>query len=180
MLSRHSRPSAAGSFSGDIIFLDVDGVLNTRSSRENGDHLPTSDCLDNLSYIMAHANKPSIVLSSTWRLDPALLDALKERLPPILDCTPDLERSSTGDRVDEILKWLREHAGSMSPEWVAIDDLDLPRMNPKLDAAHFVRTRDASGLTRACAEEALIKLRRLRWNDVGSVRGARGTATAPP
>jgi hypothetical protein len=158
--------------SGDIIFLDIDGVMNTRSSRENGDHLPTSECLENLSFIMAHAYKPSIVLSSTWRLDPALLEALKPHLPPIFDCTPDLERSSTGDRVDEILKWLQEHtAPTMSPAWVAIDDLDLLRMNPKLNAANFVRTSDGSGLTRACAEDVLNKLSCLRRSDVhvGSV-----------
>ena len=105
--SPHSR---SGTMSGDIIFLDIDGVMNTRSSRENGDHLPTSECLKNLSFIMAHAYKPSIVLSSTWRLDPALLEALK----------PQLHRSSialpilSGAR--QVIAWMRYSSGCKSTQ----------------------------------------------------------------
>ena len=123
---------------------------------------------------MEHADHASIVLSSTWRLDSALLHALERVFDKqgltIYDHTPDLEKTSTGDRVDEILMWLREHRQPITPgsndtikvAWVAIDDLDLLRMNPKLDPDHFVRTRDANGLTRACAEEVLVKLQRTR------------------
>ena len=161
---------------GDIIFLDIDGVLNTRSSRDDGDHLPVQECLDNLAHIIKHAHRPSIVLSSTWRLDSTLLSALKkvfdERGLEILDCTPDLEKGHTGDRVDEILLWLSKYstAGKRAPAWVAIDDLDLLRMNPRLDAKNFMRTRDSSGLTADCAEEVVAKLRRAR----GSVRSVEG------
>ena len=43
-----------------------------------------------------------------------------------------------------------------------IDDLDLTSINSRLSDAHFVRTDDAMGLTRAAADEAVIKLQRQR------------------
>ena len=50
-----------------IIFLDVDGVLNSRASREASETaLPDSACLDCLKRIVK-ATGSAIVLSSTWR-----------------------------------------------------------------------------------------------------------------
>ena len=46
-----------------------------------------------------------------------------------------------------------------APPYIAIDDLALQAMNPKLADVHFVRTNDKDGLTRAKAEEAVRKLR---------------------
>ena len=165
--SRASSSSAAtaGSLAdADIIFLDIDGVLNNRSSREDGDHLPTADLLDNLRFCVSVST--IIVLSSTWRLDSTLrlplIETLKSVGLSVHSSTPDLEKLHTGDRVDEIICWLREHDHSASAPWVAIDDLDLLAMNPKMQSAHFVRTLDGTGLTRANAEEVIFKLRQLR------------------
>jgi len=72
-------------------------------------------------------------------------------------CTPDLECLCTGDRVDEILRWLADNSETPEP-WLAIDDVDLLGMNTKLSSQHFVRTTDAVGLTHAGVEEALTKL----------------------
>lgn len=73
--------------------------------------------------------------------------------------TPDLEQSARGDRVDEILLWLEMRAAkSPVASWVAIDDMDLLRKNPRLKEANFVHTEDEKGLDREKMEEALRKL----------------------
>ena len=35
-----------------LLFLDVDGVLNSQATREDGDHLPAPMLLDNLARIV--------------------------------------------------------------------------------------------------------------------------------
>lgn len=80
----------------------------------------------------------------------------------ILGDTPDKSADCSGDRVDEILQWLRDHGSGVQQPWVAIDDLDLLTMNPKLSPRHFVRTRDSIGLTLDNAERAIELLHRQR------------------
>jgi hypothetical protein len=86
----------------DLLFLDVDGVLNNRASREDGDHMPTTAALDHLEYLVQTAHQTRIVLSSTWRLDAQLRDALVkmfgQRGLAIYSQTPDLEATHRGDR----------------------------------------------------------------------------------
>ena len=59
--------------------------------------------------------------------------------------------------MDEILQWMQQPELAVEA-WIALDDMNLMKMNSKLDAAHFVRTDDAVGLTRDKAEEAITKL----------------------
>jgi len=154
-----AAPMGTDNLAAPIIFCDVDGVLNSRASREDGDHMPTAEHLSNLVHA---AQGCTLVLSSTWRLDPVLAVPLAAVLESVglrvYSKTPDLEATSSGDRVDEILLWLREHRAESLP-WVAIDDLDLLAMNPRLVPRNFVRTRDSVGLTRANAEEAISAIR---------------------
>uniref|UniRef100_A0A7S4B6R3 Uncharacterized protein n=1 Tax=Chrysotila carterae TaxID=13221 RepID=A0A7S4B6R3_CHRCT len=51
-----------------VVFLDVDGVLNSRATRENGDHDPHPALVAELARLVneCHAH---VVLSSTWRLE---------------------------------------------------------------------------------------------------------------
>ena len=148
-----------------IVFLDIDGVLNSRVSRENGDHLPDPAMLSNLKLAMQQVPNCLIVLSSTWRLDSTLARPLRDVLSSeglsITDFTPDLEKLHIGDRVDEIILWLREHKSEGLP-WVAVDDMDLLAMNSKLTAEHFVRTYDGTGLTPGNADELRLKLQAQR------------------
>ena len=163
-----------------LLFLDVDGVLNSRTSREDGDHLPTDTALDYLSLICRETSC-SIILSSTWRLDSSLLGALKMTLRlhglEIAGCTPDLEKDCRGDRVDEIHAFLRT-SGCCAQPWIAIDDLDLLSMNPKLRPVHFVRTRDSIGLTHANAAEAIEQLYIQQKGDSPSLQASLATAEA--
>ena len=166
-LRRRRRAAHSWADDCDLIFLDVDGVLNSRVSRDTGDHLPADEPLANLCHVINSSCKATIVLSSTWRLDRQLSEALQKVLATVGLCfvssTADL--TYTGDRVDEILLWLREHparGSGAARAWVALDDLDLLGMNAKLTPEHFVRTRDGIGLTRQDAERAIAQLRSQR------------------
>jgi predicted phosphodiesterase len=162
----------------DLLFLDVDGVLNSRVSRDDGDHLPAPDMMAHLRYAVQQAHSCKIVLSSTWRLDAPLLEGLRHSLSEaglsLHSATPTLEITHTGDRVDEIMLWLRSNHAEDLP-WVAIDDIDLLAMNGKLSARNFVRTRDGTGLTRANAEEIVSKLQLQRTQSLEqpSIAGGR-------
>lgn len=164
-----------------VLFLDVDGVLNSQESRAlDPSHMPSADALANLVHIAHTAGPLRVVLSSTWRLDVELRLRLSEALRGIgielAGDTPDL--TCSGDRVDEIISalWKASSSGRDILPWLAIDDMDLLYMNPKLHPDAFVRTDDAVGLTRAKAEEAVEKLTKQRqavnepgWGDSASL-----------
>lgn len=150
-----------------VLFLDVDGVLNSQESRAlDPSHMPSADALANLGHIVSTAGPLRVVLSSTWRLDAEprlrLSEALRGIGIELAGDTPDLETS--GDRVDEIISslWETSSSGRDILPWLAIDDMDLLYMNPKLHPDAFVRTDDRVGLTRAKAEEAVEKLTKQR------------------
>ena len=163
-----------------ILFLDIDGVLNSQASRRTGDaqrvpgqelymsQLPTEEMLANLADVARAAGPLQIVLSSTWRCSPdtraAVVEALRSVGLTLAGDTPELEASCRGDRVDEIISALHRHStsGRDCLPWVALDDMDLMAMNTKLDSASFVRTDDAVGLTRAKTDEAIAKLQAKR------------------
>lgn len=120
-----------------IIFLDIDGVLNTGastlynlrefpedSSRENRAKFDPMAC-SNLNYLLETFPESKIVISSTWRKLKSL-DELKEifrmnKIHPdkIIGVTPSL-----GDRVKEIHAWCDEN-GVDAKETCAIDDAGL-------------------------------------------------------
>ena len=102
------------------IFLDIDGVLNCKRT-ENPRKLPyvvQPDLLARLMGVVEHTGA-EIVLSSTWRYDPAGLFSAKYHGIPFVDVIPDLPKRP---RRDEILAWLGAH-----PEvkrFAVIDDED--------------------------------------------------------
>ena len=174
MTHRVTHPSTLMAVPRDasIIFLDVDGVLNSKVSRDTGNHLPAEEPLDNLVRICTSVHAGTIVLSSTWRLNSDARDALAHVLASVglafISATPDFSVSCKGDRVDEILSWLETHCKDGNRPWVALDDLDLLLMNPKLRPPHFVRTRDSIGLTRENADEAIRLLQAQRTGMIRS------------
>ena len=152
-----------------IVFLDVDGVLNTQSSREDDvNHLPAQEFLQNLKFLV-DSTQCKIILSSTWRLS----DYKRSQLDHVFlqyglainGATPDLEKTARGDRVDEIFLWLEMHAAKSEhvQAWVAVDDMDLLRQNPRLKEENFVRTSDEKGFNLPKMEEALQKLLAAEW-----------------
>jgi hypothetical protein len=151
----------------NVIFLDIDGVLNST------DYLPQTlalgwegwkenidpDRVTKLNRIIGSLNamgqQTDVVLSSTWRFHfdkEDMTQMLQERgfLFEIIDVTPPVIK----DRVEAILHWIESPLGAQYDNWIAIDD----------DRAcwalgyHWIRTVD--GLTDGDVEWAINRLRR--------------------
>lgn len=163
------------------MYLDVDGVLNTLASRSSKQHLD-SELLSNLRRIIDSVPGTAIVLSSSWRHQPALVEALESKfsafgIAPPIDKTGDVplprpppQGLSRSDRM--IDAHLRRLANQRSTEviksvatrrpraWIAIDDLDLLQPPPDgsgmqaLTPEHFIHTVDTGGLTAERADLA--------------------------
>ena len=90
-----------------VIFLDIDGVLNTSKTR-NPRKLPyivERRLVGRLKRLL-RKTRAKVVLSSTWRYDPAGLFSARYHGIPFIDCTPDLANKP---RRNEILVWLKRH-----------------------------------------------------------------------
>jgi HAD domain in Swiss Army Knife RNA repair proteins len=103
-----------------VIFLDIDGVLNCESTT-NPRKLPyvvEPRLLELLKRLLTLADA-KVVLSSTWRYDPAGVFSAKHWGIPFIDVIPDMPARP---RRDEIVAWLKTH-----PEverYAVIDDED--------------------------------------------------------
>ncbi|TXK52380.1 hypothetical protein FVR03_01300 [Pontibacter qinzhouensis] len=146
-----------------VIFLDIDGVLNTTSHlellrkkaikcRDEFGHLFCPDAVENLEYL-SHVSGAKVVISSTWRASglKVIKDLFKYRMieVDILSVTPFLNTP----RGEEIAAWLSEN--DYVTNYVIIDD-DAD-MTPE-QAPFFVQTGVKKGLTRELANKALTIL----------------------
>ena len=147
-----------------LIFLDIDGVLNSNEYYNStlithGKTLGVSDKLLNLFKKVVEKTNAKIILSSNWRLSYEKLIEIKRELfkidTYISDITPDLNK--IGDRVDEILLWLKKN-NKKSSKWVAIDDMNLLFMNNKLHKNNFVKINPEIGLTEKNCQDIIYKL----------------------
>ena len=140
-----------------IIFLDVDGVLNTVSDyRVFGHGYINNEYVALLAYVVKHTGA-RIVLTSNWRLldrDQSLVEeALSLHKMEIFDVTPTLEPEVDGEHVfrhKEIQWWLDNH----TPDKFAILDDD-SRAN--IDGSFF-QTDETIGLTHEIANQVIAHL----------------------
>jgi hypothetical protein len=136
-----------------VIFLDIDGVLNSHRSavaygglpHHAADHRGRFDeiAVRLVRGIAARAGA-QVVLSSSWRADPEWREIGNALGIPLLDRTPQM----LGPRGKEIAAWLEAHP---KVECYAILDDD-PDMLPE-QLPYFVQTSYNDGLTWACAEK---------------------------
>lgn len=119
----------------ELIFLDVDGVLNNKFSwpKYEDDYVPTPDemymssfddqCVGRLLKILDEFPKAKIVVSSTWRIDPFLMGILKIKLGDysrrIIGQTIQF---SHGHRGMEIEHYLLTHHRGKKVKMVIVDD----------------------------------------------------------
>jgi len=142
-----------------IIFLDVDGVLNSIRSRKifGSDYIDES-CLTILSSIVNKTNA-LLVLSSSWRLNiedrRKISIALSKQNLKIWDFTPviKIDENSCVDRSEEIILWLSKN----SVDKFAIIDDD-PRAS--IDGSFF-KTNEYFGLTNETADRVVLHLNNL-------------------
>jgi HAD domain in Swiss Army Knife RNA repair proteins len=103
-----------------IIFLDIDGVLNSKKT-PNPRKFPyvVDPKLLRLLVGLIEKTDAKIVLSSTWRLDPIAIMAAKYWGVPVFDLCPDMPDRP---RRDEITEWIAAH--SDVTRFAVIDDED--------------------------------------------------------
>jgi hypothetical protein len=132
-----------------IIFADIDGVLNCKRT-PNPRKLPyvADPALVARFKALVDQSGADVVLSSTWRYDPAGLFSAKYWDIPFVDVLPDLPDQP---RRNEILAWLKRH-----PEvtrFIVIDDED-----DALDGLPLFQPSSATGLTAKIVEGAVAYL----------------------
>jgi hypothetical protein len=157
MLTRTDRLSK-------VIFLDIDGVLNCQRT-SNPRYLPyiIDDALLARLRQLVDRTDASVVLSSTWRYDPAGIFSAKRYGIPFIDVIPDLPHEPRGK---EILQWLQEH-----PEvtrYIVIDDED-----DDLDRLPLFQPSSGMGLTEEIAAGAAEYLNGKTDKDMRSNRFVR-------
>ena len=126
-----------------VIFVDIDGVLNCRRT-PNPRKLPyvvDPILFDRLMSVVERTGA-EIVLSSTWRYDPAGLFSAKYWGIPFTDVIPDLPDRP---RRDEILAWLDAH--TTVTRFAVLDDED-----DELDELPLFQPSSHTGLTDVIAE----------------------------
>lgn len=160
-----------------ILFLDIDGVLNTKRHHEycyeNG--IENSDeygylfdpvAVQNLTKIVDESGA-CIVISSSWKYSglSTLLDMWNDRSLPgrVIDITPDTESDEFLLNADlenmelfscrgyEIKEWLTAH-GKGVESYAILDDEQ--EMLPE-QQSHFVQTNTAVGITEEDAEKVI-------------------------
>lgn len=139
-----------------IIFLDIDGVLNSyRSCTAYGAYPLRNDTEDKFDMVAVRLIEVAckkcnaeIVLSSTWRLEKDWKN-LKETLRlPIIDKTPAV---LSGDRGHEISLWLEDNTIF---EYVVVDDNEVGSSHKN----NFVRTDPKNGLSYEDYQKILVIL----------------------
>jgi HAD domain in Swiss Army Knife RNA repair proteins len=147
-----------------IIFSDIDGVLNCRRT-PNPRKFPyiAEPRLVARLHAVLERTKAQIVLTSTWRYDPAGLFSAKHWGIPFIDITPDLPKEP---RSNEILAWLRDHPGVT--RFVVLDDED-----DALDGLPLFQPSAVTGLTEEMAQGLVDYLAGRTEQDMRSSRLSR-------
>jgi hypothetical protein len=126
-----------------VIFTDIDGVLNCKAT-PNPRKFPyvIDPILLERFNRMVERSGARVVLSSTWRYDPAGLFSAKRCGIPFVDITPDLPEKP---RRDEILAWLCDRPGVS--RYAVVDDED-----DELDGLPLFQPSSRTGLTEEIAK----------------------------
>lgn len=144
-----------------IIFLDIDGVLNTDqiirdySKRHNKYDVVSSELISKLNKIV-EKTKAKVVISSSWRNVFSKKKIVNKYLIPngfkgeVIDTTRLTRSSDFGFRGQEIQEWLNEHPNVTS--FVVLDDISFGLDNIK---ENFVETDCALGIQNSDVEKAI-------------------------
>lgn len=137
-----------------VIFLDVDGVLNTPKTLRKFGFDFIDDILVALVARIVRETEAKIVLSSTWRLDERnkimVEQALAKHNLAIHDCTPRIESEGWVERREEIQLWLDDNAVT---KFAIIDDWEDASIGDS-----FFHTNENTGITLDLAEKIIFHL----------------------
>lgn len=126
-----------------IIFSDIDGVLNCKRTPNprKFPYIVDPKLVDRLRSII-ELTGAQVVLSSTWRYDPAGLFSARHWGIPFIGVTPDLPHEP---RRNEILAWLKQHP--TISRYAVLDDED-----DDLDGLPLFQPSSLTGLTEDLAQ----------------------------
>jgi HAD domain in Swiss Army Knife RNA repair proteins len=126
-----------------VIFLDIDGVLNCAKTPNprKFPYVVDRKLLRRFERLVART-RAKVVLSSTWRYDPAGVFSARHWGIRFIDVTPDMPGKP---RRNEILAWLKHHP--KVTRFVVIDDED-----DELDELPLFQPPAATGLTAGIAK----------------------------
>ena len=147
-----------------VIFLDIDGVLNSKKT-PNPRKLPyvvDTRLLRKFRRLVGRS-RAKVVLSSSWRHDPAGLFSARYHGIRYVDVVPDMPGRP---RRDEIVAWIRKH-----PEvtrYAVIDDDD-----DDLDDLPLFQPSNSTGLTQKIANGVIKYLQGKTDNDMRATRAVR-------
>jgi hypothetical protein len=161
-----------------IVFLDIDGVLNTRHTQNprNLPYIVDKTLVRRLKRLLART-KAKVVLSSTWRYDPAGLFSARRHGIPFIGCTPDLPHRARGK---EIYAWLEKHP--RVTRYAILDDDDdglddMPLFQPSTATGFTPEIAKGLGdylLTKTDRDMRRNAVIRLAENALDAVTGHRG------
>jgi hypothetical protein len=125
-----------------VIFLDIDGVLNCKATRNprNLPYVVDPKLLRRFKRLLDRTGA-KVVLTSTWRYDPAGLFSARRIGLPFIDVVPDMPKRP---RRDEVLAWLKRHP--RVTRYAILDDED-----DELDELPLFQPSAATGLTQKIA-----------------------------
>ena len=148
-----------------VIFLDIDGVLNSSKTIDRNFDYPELDPR-NLVVLKKVVNKTGavLVLTSSWKDDWIKDDGISSRAQDMIryqlnqyeldiyDCTKD----KTYNRGEGIVNWLNTHKVE---SWCALDDEIFPDFQSYGILEKLVKTSYMEGLTNSLGDEAIAKLK---------------------
>jgi hypothetical protein len=171
-----------------VIFLDIDGVLNSLDnmramtllwksgkgdkSRDEYGHLFDNRCVMWLRYIIERTNA-KIVISSTWRSKGVdnMLKMWEARgiVGEVIGCTPTYAddyiinlyaaTNNEADRGYEIAQWLYEHEQKLEAYCIIDDDSDMLSQQMPF----FVQTKSDIGLDQKSAQKVIAILNQTEY-----------------
>ena len=134
-----------------IIFLDIDGVLNSKETLTRANSIIGIDpFLVSIFNRIIFATDAKIVISSSWRNSESEREEIRKRVMPFLDITPNCKSRIRGD---EIKEWLDKQS---DVEKYAILDDDSDMLKEQLP--NFFHTTWENGLTEEIANEVIKHL----------------------
>jgi hypothetical protein len=147
-----------------IVFSDIDGVLNCKGTNNPRKFPYVADPhLVKRLHGVLECTQSQLVLTSTWRYDPAGLFSARHWRIPFIDMTPDLPDQP---RRDEILSWLSDHPAVT--RYAVLDDED-----DELDGLPLFQPSSATGLTNEIAHGLVDYLNGKTDQDMRSSRMVR-------
>jgi hypothetical protein len=147
-----------------IVFSDIDGVLNCKrtTNPRKFPYIADPILVKRLCGVLERTQS-EIVLTSTWRYDPAGLFSAQYWRIPFIDITPDLPDQP---RRNEIVSWLSNHPAVT--RYAVLDDED-----DELDGLPLFQPSSLTGLTDGIAQGLVDYLNGKTEQDMRSPRMVR-------